>query len=60
MLAQWKLWARTIKQTHALYLSARGPRVPWYAKWLAIIVVAYAASPIDLIPDFCAGHRISG
>jgi hypothetical protein len=37
---------------HALYLSARGPRVPWYAKWLAIIVAAYAASPIDLIPDF--------
>jgi uncharacterized membrane protein YkvA (DUF1232 family) len=37
---------------HALYLSARGPRVPWYAKWLAIVVAAYAASPIDLIPDF--------
>ena len=49
----WRDWARRIKRdAHALYLAARDPRVPWYAKALAIAVAAYAASPIDLIPDF--------
>ena len=38
-------------QTHALYLVYRDPRCPWYARALAIAVVAYAVSPIDLIPD---------
>ena len=33
-------------------LSARDPRVPWYAKAVALAVAAYALSPIDLIPDF--------
>jgi uncharacterized membrane protein YkvA (DUF1232 family) len=37
---------------YALYLACRDPRVPWYAKALAAGVVAYALSPIDLIPDF--------
>jgi uncharacterized membrane protein YkvA (DUF1232 family) len=36
----------------ALYLAARDPRVPWYAKVVAVCVAAYALSPIDLIPDF--------
>jgi uncharacterized membrane protein YkvA (DUF1232 family) len=46
-------WARSIKtDTHAVYLAARDPRVPWFAKLLAIAVAAYALSPIDLIPDF--------
>jgi uncharacterized membrane protein YkvA (DUF1232 family) len=45
--------ARALKgETLALYLAARDPRVPWYAKVLAAVVVAYALSPIDLIPDF--------
>jgi uncharacterized membrane protein YkvA (DUF1232 family) len=53
MWKRWKQWARTIKRdAHALYLAARDPRVPWYAKALAIAVAAYALSPIDLIPDF--------
>lgn len=39
-------------ETYALYLSARDPRTPWYAKLLVIAIVAYALSPIDLIPDF--------
>ena len=48
-----KQWARNIKRdAHALYLAARDPRVPWYAKVLAIGVAAYALSPLDLIPDF--------
>jgi uncharacterized membrane protein YkvA (DUF1232 family) len=53
MWNRWKHWARTIKRdAHALFLAARDPRVPWYAKALAITVAAYALSPIDLIPDF--------
>jgi uncharacterized membrane protein YkvA (DUF1232 family) len=52
-MANWKQWAKTIKRdARALYSAARDPRVPWYAKVLAIAVAAYAASPIDLIPDF--------
>jgi uncharacterized membrane protein YkvA (DUF1232 family) len=46
-------WARVIKRdVHALYLASRDPRVPWYAKALAVAVAGYALSPIDLIPDF--------
>lgn len=46
-------WARAIKRdAHAIYLAARDPRVPWYAKALALFVAGYALSPIDLIPDF--------
>ena len=53
MLARWRHWARLIRRdAHALFLAARDPRVPWYAKALAIAVAAYALSPIDLIPDF--------
>lgn len=39
-------------ETYALYLAARDPRTPWCAKLLVAAVVAYALSPIDLIPDF--------
>ena len=53
MLDRLKSSARSIRRdAHALYLAARDPRVPWYAKALALAVAAYAASPIDLIPDF--------
>ena len=49
----FKTWARLVKRdSYALYLAARDPRVPWYAKVLALAVAGYAASPIDLIPDF--------
>lgn len=49
----WKQRARTLRrETYALYFACRDPRVPWYAKALAGLVVAYAFSPIDLIPDF--------
>jgi uncharacterized membrane protein YkvA (DUF1232 family) len=48
-----KNWARLVKRDiHAIYLCSRDPRVPWHAKALAILVAAYALSPIDLIPDF--------
>jgi uncharacterized membrane protein YkvA (DUF1232 family) len=39
-------------ETFALYLAARHPETPWYAKLLVAAIVAYAFSPIDLIPDF--------
>ncbi len=35
-----------------LFLALRDPRTPWYAKGLAVVIVGYALSPIDLIPDF--------
>jgi uncharacterized membrane protein YkvA (DUF1232 family) len=51
-LDAWKTRARSLKrEVYALYLAIRDPRVPWYAKALAGCVVAYAFSPIDLIPD---------
>jgi uncharacterized membrane protein YkvA (DUF1232 family) len=51
--ARLRAWARAIKRdVHALWLAARDPRVPWYAKALALGIAAYAFSPIDLIPDF--------
>jgi uncharacterized membrane protein YkvA (DUF1232 family) len=46
-------WARNLKRdVIALWLAARDPRVPWYAKALSAAVASYALSPIDLIPDF--------
>ena len=53
MIDVLKLWARSVKRdVVALWLAARDPRVPWYAKALAAAVAAYALSPIDLVPDF--------
>src|SRR5512143_1640562 len=52
-LAQWKQKARELKiQVYALYYAYRDPRLAWYAKAFTALVVAYAFSPIDLIPDF--------
>jgi uncharacterized membrane protein YkvA (DUF1232 family) len=46
-------WARVVRRdTIAIWIAARDPRVPWYAKAAAAAVAAYALSPIDLIPDF--------
>jgi uncharacterized membrane protein YkvA (DUF1232 family) len=53
IFARLRQWARRVKRdVIALYLAARDPRVPWYAKAVAAGVAAYALSPIDLIPDF--------
>ena len=53
LLRDIKAWARRLKrEVHAIYLATRSPRVPWYTKCLALAVVGYALSPIDLIPDF--------
>lgn len=53
ILSKLRTWAGALKRdVVALWLAARDPRVPWYAKALAGGVAAYALSPIDLIPDF--------
>lgn len=53
MLSTLKKWAAGLKyHLYALYLASRSNRVPVYAKWLALLLVAYALSPVDLIPDF--------
>jgi uncharacterized membrane protein YkvA (DUF1232 family) len=52
-LNSWKTRAKTLKrEVSALSFAARDPRVPWYAKAFAIVIIGYALSPIDLIPDF--------
>ena len=53
ILRRLRDWAGLVKRdVVALYLAARDPRVPWLAKVVAVGVVTYALSPIDLIPDF--------
>jgi uncharacterized membrane protein YkvA (DUF1232 family) len=48
-----RLWARRVKRDGlTLWFAGKSPRTPWYAKALGGFVVAYALSPIDLIPDF--------
>jgi uncharacterized membrane protein YkvA (DUF1232 family) len=50
---RWKERVRQLKrETYAIYLASRDPRVPWYARVLIAFVVAHTFSPIDLIPDF--------
>src|SRR5512134_2196576 len=53
MLDRLKVHARALKhEAFAVYLAAKDPRTPWYAKALIFFVVAHTFSPIDLIPDF--------
>ena len=53
LLEELKQRASRIKtEIFVLYLAARHPDTPWYAKLLVATIVAYALSPIDLIPDF--------
>ena len=53
MFEKLKARANSLKrEIRALYLAARDSRTPWYAKAVIACVVAYALSPIDLIPDF--------
>lgn len=50
---RWRSRARQLKtEVRALSLACRDARVPSRTRWLALLVVAYALSPIDLIPDF--------
>ena len=48
----WKQRVKQLKnETYAIYIACKDPRVPWYARVFAGFVVAYAFSPIDLVPD---------
>ena len=53
MLDAIRQWARSIKQDAVmLWFACRDPRTPWLPKIICMLAVAYALSPIDLIPDF--------
>lgn len=50
---QLREWAKRVKRDGVtLWFAARHPATPWYSKAMGVAVVAYALSPIDLIPDF--------
>jgi uncharacterized membrane protein YkvA (DUF1232 family) len=49
----WAERARRLRvELYALYLAARHPQTPWYAKLVVAGFVAYAVTPVDLVPDF--------
>lgn len=53
MLRNWKEFVRKLKEDiYTLYLASRDPRIPLVAKVVLVLTVAYAFSPIDLVPDF--------
>ena len=53
MIMRMRRWAKHIKRdVLTLCFACRDPRTPWWFKLLAFGIVAYALSPIDLIPDF--------
>ncbi len=53
MIQAMRTWARRIKRdAMTLWFARVHPATPWYARALGVFVVAYALSPIDLIPDF--------
>ena len=49
-LRRWAAMAK--REVLVVWLAARDPRVPWFAKLLGAVAAGYALSPIDLIPDF--------
>jgi uncharacterized membrane protein YkvA (DUF1232 family) len=52
-VARLRKWAKGLRQqTMVVYFAARDPRTPWLVRAIALMVAAYALSPIDLIPDF--------
>src|SRR5262250_1164922 len=52
-MTSWQESVHNLKRdVVAIAFAVRDPRVPWYAKAVGACVVAYALSPIDLIPDF--------
>jgi len=52
-LQSLKDWAKHLKkQIIMLWFASKHPQMPWLPKIIAVVAVAYAFSPIDLIPDF--------
>ena len=55
-MQKWRKLAQMLKaETYALYLACQHPQTPWPARLVGACVVAYALSPIDLIPDWIPG-----
>ncbi len=53
MWEQLKRWATELEnEGMTLWFCCRHPGMPWLPKILALVVVGYFLSPIDLIPDF--------
>ncbi len=53
LITSYQQKAKALKtETYTVYLAFKNPMVPWYAKVFIILIVGYALSPIDLIPDF--------
>jgi uncharacterized membrane protein YkvA (DUF1232 family) len=49
----WKRKAKALKkEVSAISFAVKDPRVPWYAKAFAVLIIGYILSPIDPIPDF--------
>jgi uncharacterized membrane protein YkvA (DUF1232 family) len=52
MIQEWKQKVKQLKrEIFTIYFACKHPKVPWHTKILAVCVVGYAFSPIDLIPD---------
>ncbi len=52
-ISHWKGKAKALKrEVYALYLCSRHPDTPFHAKLPALLIVSYALSPVDAIPDF--------
>jgi uncharacterized membrane protein YkvA (DUF1232 family) len=52
-IRNWRTKSKHLKsEVFAVYLASKHPKTPWYAKALAVFIIGYASSPIDLIPDF--------
>lgn len=55
-MEKWRKLARGLRaETYAVYLACKHPRTPWPARAVGALVVAYALSPIDLLPDWIPG-----
>lgn len=53
MWEKLKLWAARVRRdTLALWFAIRDRRTPWWLRWFGLLIIAYALSPVDLIPDF--------
>jgi len=52
-IKSWRTKSKQLKgEIYALYLAYKHPRTPWYVKVLAALIIGYALSPVDFIPDF--------
>ncbi len=53
LIEKLKSWAQLLKMdVLMIWFATKSPQTPWLPKAICIFIVAYALSPIDLIPDF--------